>query len=88
MFKPIIESLLQKGDQFLLLADFQAYVACQEIVSKAYLDQEEWVRKCILNVAHVGKFSSDRTIGEYARDIWNVQPVPVVMKPELVEPLK
>jgi starch phosphorylase len=85
LFKPIIESLLYKGDPFLLLADFESYVACQEVVSKAYLNQEEWTRKSILNVANVGKFSSDRTIAEYARDIWHVEPVHVTMEPEMAD---
>jgi glycogen phosphorylase len=85
LFKPIIESLLYKGDPFLLLADFESYVACQEVVSKAYLNQEEWARKSILNVANVGKFSSDRTIAEYAREIWQVEPVHVTMETELAD---
>ena len=50
---------------------------CQDKVSLAYLDREAWARKSIINVANMGKFSSDRTIAEYANDIWNVKPVPV-----------
>jgi glycogen phosphorylase len=88
LFKPIIDSLLYKGDPFLLLADFESYVACQDIVSKAYLDPEEWDRKSILNVANMGKFSSDRSIAEYARDIWNVHPVHITMETELAERIK
>lgn len=87
LFKPIIDSLLYKGDPFLLLADFEAYAECQKIVSKAYLNSEEWTRKSILNVAHIGKFSSDRSIAEYSKEIWNAKPVPVELEPDLPEPV-
>ena len=60
-----------------MLADFRAYVDCQQRVSAAYRDREHWTRMSILNCARCGKFSSDRTIREYCRDIWHVQPVPV-----------
>ena len=50
-------------------------VACQEEVSKVYLDQDEWARRAILNTAGMGKFSSDRTIAEYAREIWGISPM-------------
>ncbi|MDH4099960.1 MAG: glycogen/starch/alpha-glucan phosphorylase [Nitrospirota bacterium] len=78
LFAPIVNSLLD-GDQYLLLADYASYVRCQEQVAKTYLDQEEWTRMAILNVAHMGKFSSDRTIKEYAREIWQVKPIPIEM---------
>ncbi len=71
-----MDSLLYR-DEYLLLADYQAYVDCQQQVSQAYLDQENWTRRSILNVARIGKFSSDRTIEEYAAGIWNVKPVKV-----------
>ncbi len=74
-FRPIVESLLRGGDQYLLLADYAAYVATQESVDAAYLDRDTWARKSILNVAHMGRFSSDRTISEYAAQIWGVVPV-------------
>jgi len=75
LFKPLGESLLDHGDSYLVLADFASYQACQNEVGRLYLDQTEWTRRCILNTAGMGKFSSDRTITEYARDIWNVKPV-------------
>lgn len=74
-FKPIVDSLLQYGDEYLLLADYASYIACQKKVELAYQDQEQWVRKAILNVANMGKFSSDRTIKQYASQIWNAEPV-------------
>ena len=64
-------------DPYLLLADFQPYADCQDSVGRAYLDAEDWTRKSILNVARSGKFSSDRSIRDYCRDIWHVQPVPI-----------
>jgi starch phosphorylase len=72
-FRPIIDALTFGGDHYLLTADYDAYVATQERVDRLYLDQEEWTRKAILNVARMGKFSSDRTVAEYGRDIWNVK---------------
>jgi len=80
LFKPIVDALLYHGDYYLLLADFESYVRCQERVSQAYLDPETWSQKCILNVANMGKFSSDRTIAEYAREIWRVKPVPIQLE--------
>jgi len=77
LFKPVRDSLLYHGDKYLLLADYADYVKCQDEVSLAYLDRDAWTRKSIINVANMGKFSSDRTIAEYAEDIWNVKPVAV-----------
>lgn len=74
-FKLIVDALLQHGDEYLLLADYASYIACQKEVDLAYLDQEQWVRKAIINVAHMGKFSSDRTITQYADQIWDAKPV-------------
>jgi starch phosphorylase len=74
---PLRESLLDRGDPFLVLADFAEYCACQERVDAAYRDSANWARMAILNTARVGKFSSDRTISEYARDIWKLDPVEV-----------
>jgi starch phosphorylase len=81
LFKPLVHSLLN-GDPYMVLADFEPYVRCQEQVSRAYVDRQAWIRKSILNVAAMGKFSSDRTVAEYARRIWNVEPVPVRSDPE------
>jgi starch phosphorylase len=74
-FKPIIDNLLHRGDQYLLLADYESYIACQRQVEEAYKDQTLWVKKSILNVAQMGKFSSDRTIAQYAKQIWNIHAV-------------
>lgn len=72
IFQPIIDALLHKGDYFLVLSDYQAYVNKQAEVDKLYKNRDEWFKKAILNTARVGKFSSDRTIRDYADEIWNV----------------
>ena len=71
-YQAIFEALLHKGDNYLLLADYASYIATQDAVSAVYQDTEEWTRRAILNVARMAKFSSDRTIGEYAKNIWKV----------------
>lgn len=76
-FKPIIDNLLHHGDKYLLLADYASYITCQDKVDSAYKNQDVWVKKSIINVANMGKFSSDRTIAQYAKEIWNVKPVRV-----------
>jgi starch phosphorylase len=76
LFRPISDELLGT-DRYLLLADYQSYVATQERAAKVYLDQEKWSRMSILNVAHMGPFSSDRTVRQYAKEIWGVKPVEV-----------
>jgi starch phosphorylase len=76
LFKPIFESLVYHDD-YMLLADYQSYIDCQEEAEAVYRDQKKWTRMSILNVARSGKFSSDRTINEYCRDIWKVKPVKV-----------
>lgn len=80
-FQDIVNSLLYH-DRFLLMADFDAYLKCQERVSEAYQDPDHWFSMAIHNVASSGKFSSDRTIQQYAEEIWNVKPLGVHdMKP-------
>jgi len=76
MFRPLIENLRQT-DPFLVLADYAAYVACQEEVSAAWQDARRWTRMSILNTARAGKFSSDRAIREYCEQIWKIHPVSV-----------
>jgi glycogen phosphorylase len=74
LFKPLVDCLLY-DDPFLLLADYQSYVDCQEEVSRTYRDRNLWTTKSILNVARIGKFSSDRSIREYCEKIWQVKPI-------------
>jgi glycogen phosphorylase len=78
LFSPIVASLLQKGDFYMVLADYRAYITAQEAVDKLFLDKEEWARRSILNTARMGKFSSDRSVMEYATKIWNLKPLPSV----------
>jgi starch phosphorylase len=76
LFKPLVDSLMYHDD-YLLFADYQDYIDCQDRVSEAYQDQDSWTRMSILNSARMGKFSSDRTIDEYAKEIWKVEPVTI-----------
>jgi starch phosphorylase len=77
IFRPIVSHLLDHGDYYMNLADLQPFVEAQKQMQTLYHDQEAWIRKAIFNIARTGKFSSDRTIKEYAEDIWNVKPVEV-----------
>ena len=77
-FKPIIDSLLY-SDRFLVLADYEAYASCQEGIETLYRNRDAWTRHAILNVARIGRLSSDRAIREYATKIWHA--------PSLTQPL-
>jgi starch phosphorylase len=76
LFEPLVSSLLN-ADEYMLLADYQSFIDCQDKVGEAYKDQDAWIRMSMLNVARMGKFSSDRSIREYCRDIWRTHPVKV-----------
>jgi starch phosphorylase len=75
LFAPIVRALLDQGDYYMLLADYRPYITAQEEVSRTFLNPDDWARRSILNTAHMGRFSSDRAVSEYAGRIWNVQPV-------------
>ena len=72
LFRWIFDELVHRGDRYYHIADFPAYVETQALIDSEYLSAELWWRKAILNVARIGKFSSDRTVTEYARDIWHI----------------
>ena len=77
VFAPILDALLGKGDYYLHLADLKSYSEAHARLGELYADQEAWSRKAILNIAASGRFSSDRTIAEYAKEIWQAKPCPV-----------
>jgi starch phosphorylase len=77
VFTPIRETLLERGDYYMHLADLASYAQAQQRLGELYADPDAWARKAIINVACSGKFSSDRTIAEYAAGIWNVTPCPL-----------
>jgi len=72
LFRWLFDELVHRGDRYFHIADFPAYVETQQLIDTEYLNEEVWWRKAILNVARIGKFSSDRTVLEYARDIWHI----------------
>ena len=74
LFKPITDSLLI-NDPYLVLQDFQSYIDCQQKVAEAYRNKTHWTKMSVLNVARMGKFSSDRSIKEYCDNIWHVKPL-------------
>ncbi|HQM75670.1 MAG TPA: glycogen/starch/alpha-glucan phosphorylase [Syntrophorhabdaceae bacterium] len=76
LFQPIVSSILDY-DKYFVLADYASYIECQERVDKAYRNKDQWIKMSILNVARSGKFSSDRSIREYAENIWSILPVPL-----------
>ena len=75
MFSPIVRSLLEEGDRFLVLAEYRSYLECQELIGRQYENRVAWTVKSILNTANMGKFSSDNTIKQYAEEIWKVKPI-------------
>ena len=77
VFNPLRDALLTHGDYYMHLADLKSYLDADERLCDLYADPDAWARKATLNIAGFGKFSSDRTIGEYAAEIWNVKPCPV-----------
>jgi glycogen phosphorylase len=77
LYTPIIDTLLKNGDHYMHLADLTSYLTADERARQLYANPDEWARKAILNIAGSGKFSSDRTISEYAHSIWNTPPCPV-----------
>lgn len=79
LFQPLVDSLMNH-DPYMHIADFKMYCECQEKVSKEFTDQIAWTKKAIINVANIGKFSSDRTIKEYAKEIWNAKNIYINMK--------
>jgi starch phosphorylase len=81
MFMPIFDTLLQHGDRYMLMADFDSYIECQNKIEKIYQNNQDlWTKMSILNVANMGKFSSDRAIQEYADEIWGVKPIDIKLK--------
>jgi starch phosphorylase len=89
LFKPLIDSLLYH-DEYMVMADFAAYADCQQSVEHEFMHRESWLRRSILNVARIGKFSSDRAVEEYRRDIWHLEPDPMRKSagPEFLEGLE
>ena len=84
LFRELYNSLLEsngyeRADQYFILKDFRSYEAAQKEVEKAYRDERRWAKMAILNTVHCGKFSSDRTIEEYVKDIWHLDKVTVTM---------
>jgi starch phosphorylase len=77
VFAPLRDTLLTNGDHYMHLADLRSYLEADQRLVELYADPDAWARQAILNVAGSGKFSSDRTIAEYAASIWNAEPCPV-----------
>jgi starch phosphorylase len=76
LFKPLVQSLLT-SDPYMLFADYQSYIDCQDHIDQVFSDADQWTRMSILNVARIGKFSSDRAIRDYCADIWKTWPVKI-----------
>jgi starch phosphorylase len=79
LFRPLVDHLM-RHDEYMVFADYAAYEECQTHVDAAWRDRDRWTRMSILNAARMGKFSSDRAIREYMREIWNVEPLPVAIE--------
>jgi len=77
IFRPIVAKLTSARDEYVHLADLESYIETQRLVDETYADRAAWRRRSLLNIARMGKFSSDRTIAEYARDIWHIKPAVV-----------
>jgi starch phosphorylase len=75
VFRPIWNRVLEQGDEYFHLADFDAFVETQRRAGRDFLDAESWSRRAILNVARVHRFSSDRAVREYAERIWGLEPI-------------
>jgi len=73
LFQWVVDSFLEHGDRYFHLADLESYIEAQERAGNDFLDKGAWSRRAILNIARIGRFSSDRTIEEYAREIWEVK---------------
>uniref|UniRef100_A0A8C8HNM5 Alpha-1,4 glucan phosphorylase n=1 Tax=Oncorhynchus tshawytscha TaxID=74940 RepID=A0A8C8HNM5_ONCTS len=87
LFKDVV-NMLMNHDRFKVFADYEAYITCQDRVNELYKNPKEWTRTVIRNIAGSGKFSSDRTISEYARDIWGVEPSDVKIPPPNEPPVE
>lgn len=77
VFEPLLHTIFEGKDYYLVSDDFTSYLAAQRMVDEAYVDRAGWLRKSILTTARMGKFSSDRCVREYADEIWSVEPVVV-----------
>ena len=80
LFRPLVDGLLN-SDPYLLLADYQSYIDCQDHVAATFLDQDKWSKMSIYNAARMGRFSSDRAVGEYCRNIWNATSLGAILGP-------
>jgi glycogen phosphorylase len=87
LFQPIVDAVLGR-DEYMVAADFSAYAACQKEVAHAYADADAWSKKAALNIARMGPFSSDRTVAEYAKDIWKIGHVDVELDAYVSEPVR
>ena len=81
VFAPIFDSLVRQGDRYMVLADYDAYAQAQARVDSSFCDRDQWTRKAIRNVANAGRFSIDRSVREYASDVWQVKPMPITETP-------